>query len=90
MEGCLPEADFLRIIGAEAFNYSLWEATPKQILINAHLNFQAALATDDLERTILEVEDLIKQAEPMADKIFLETARAQTGGSSSPLPATAG
>ena len=63
---------------------------PKQILINAHLNFRDALATDDIERTILEVEDLIKQAEPMADKIFLETARAPTGSSSSPLPAPAG
>lgn len=48
---------------------------PKQILINAHVNFRDDLATDDIERTIGEIEDSIKRAEPMVDMIFLETAR---------------
>ncbi len=48
---------------------------PKQILINAHINFRDDLGTNKIEQTILEIEDLIKQAEPKADMIFLETAR---------------
>ena len=48
---------------------------PKQILINAHINLRNNLKTDEIERTIEEIEDLIKQAEPKVDKIFLETAR---------------
>jgi cation diffusion facilitator family transporter len=49
---------------------------PKEILINAHINLRNNLKTDQIERTIEEIEDLIKQAEPKVDKIFLETARA--------------
>ncbi|MBV9211120.1 MAG: cation transporter [Acidobacteria bacterium] len=49
---------------------------PKQILINAHINLRNNLKTDEIEGTIEEIEDLIKQAEPKVDKIFLETARA--------------
>lgn len=48
---------------------------PKEILINAHINLRNNLKTDEIERTIEEIEDLIKQAEPKVDKIFLETAR---------------
>jgi divalent metal cation (Fe/Co/Zn/Cd) transporter len=48
---------------------------PKQILINAHINLRNNLKTDEIERTIEEIEDLIKHAEPKVDKIFLETAR---------------
>ncbi|MDT5158112.1 MAG: hypothetical protein QOH51_2469 [Acidobacteriota bacterium] len=48
---------------------------PKQILINAHVNFRDELETDDIERTINEIEQNIKRVEPMADMIFLETAR---------------
>src|ERR1051325_6643152 len=35
---------------------------PKQILINAHVNFRDELETDDIEQTINEVEQKIKQA----------------------------
>ncbi len=48
---------------------------PKQILINAHINLRDELATDDIEQTIGEIEELIKRAEPKVDMIFLETAR---------------
>jgi cation diffusion facilitator family transporter len=51
---------------------------PKQILINAHINLRDDLATDDIERTIEEIEELIKRAEPKVDMIFLETAREST------------
>jgi cation diffusion facilitator family transporter len=51
---------------------------PKQILINAHINFRDQLATDDIEQTIEEIEELIKRAEPKVDQIFLETAREST------------
>ncbi len=57
---------------------------PKQILINAHINVRADLATDDIERTIEEVEELIKRAEPKVDKIFLETARGSKEKDASP------
>lgn len=59
---------------------------PKQILINAHVNFRDDLATDDIERTIHEVEDRIKKAEPMVDMIFLETARQNEPGPDAPIP----
>jgi cation diffusion facilitator family transporter len=48
---------------------------PKQILINAHINLRDDLVTDDIERTNEEIEELIKQAEPKVEMIFLETAR---------------
>jgi cation diffusion facilitator family transporter len=53
---------------------------PKQILINAHINLRNELATDDIEQTIEEIEELIKRAEPKVDMIFLETARESNGG----------
>lgn len=59
---------------------------PKQILINAHVNFRDELKTDDIERTINEVEDNIKRAEPMVDMIFLETARKSEPGPDAPIP----
>jgi len=59
---------------------------PKQILVNAHVNFRNELATDDIERTINEVEELIKQAEPKVDMIFLETARESDPGADEPIP----
>ena len=48
---------------------------PKQILINSHVKLRQNLTTSDIERTILEVEDRIKQAEPKVEMIFLEAAR---------------
>ncbi|MGI9107517.1 MAG: cation diffusion facilitator family transporter [Pyrinomonadaceae bacterium] len=59
---------------------------PKQILINAHVNFRDELGTNDIEQAIHEVEDLIKKAEPKVDMIFLETARESKTGQTTPIP----
>ena len=59
---------------------------PKQILINAHINLRDELATDDIDQTIEEIEDLIKRAEPKVDMIFLETARESTSAQKEPVP----
>jgi len=59
---------------------------PKQILINAHVNFSDDLGTDDIEQVVNEVEDLIKKAEPKVDMIFLETARQSSAQQSEPMP----
>jgi cation diffusion facilitator family transporter len=48
---------------------------PKQILLNAHINVRDDLKTGDIVKTVEEVEDLIKGAEPKVEMIFLETAR---------------
>ncbi len=50
---------------------------PKQILINAHVKMRQGLLTDEVVRTVEEVEDRIKQAEPKVEMIFLEAARDQ-------------
>ena len=50
---------------------------PKQILINAHVKMRQGLLTDEVERTVEEVEVRIKQAEPKVEMIFLEAARDQ-------------
>lgn len=59
---------------------------PKQILINAHVNFRNELGTDEIEQAVHEVEGLIKKAEPKVDMIFLETARERTADKSEPIP----
>ena len=59
---------------------------PKQILLNAHINLRDELATDDIEHTIGEIEDLIKRAEPKVDMIFLETARESQSHRHTPNP----
>jgi cation diffusion facilitator family transporter len=48
---------------------------PKQILINAHINLRDDLLTGDIVKTVEEIEELIKRAEPKVEMIFLETAR---------------
>ena len=48
---------------------------PKQILINAHINVRDDLVTGEIVQTVEEIEELIKQAEPKVEMIFLETAR---------------
>jgi cation diffusion facilitator family transporter len=48
---------------------------PKQILINAHINVRDELVTSDIVKTVEEVEELIKRAEPKVEMIFLEAAR---------------
>ena len=52
---------------------------PKQILINAHVHLRDDLVTGDIIQTVEEVEDLIRQAEPKVEMIFLETAREGPG-----------
>ena len=59
---------------------------PKQILINAHINLRNRLTTDDIERTIGEVEDLIKRAEPKVCNIFLEAAPENERRQKEPIP----
>jgi cation diffusion facilitator family transporter len=51
---------------------------PKQILINSHVNLKDNLVTDQIVRTIEEIEARIKQAEPKVEMIFLEAAPAGT------------
>jgi cation diffusion facilitator family transporter len=48
---------------------------PKQILINAHVKLRDDLRTNDIETSILEIEERIKRAEPKVEMIFLEAAR---------------
>jgi hypothetical protein len=48
---------------------------PKQILINAHVKLREGLVTGDIEKSILEIEDRIKLAEPKVEMMFLEVAR---------------
>ena len=59
---------------------------PKQILINAHVNFRNELARTT-SSSVNEVEELIKRAEPKVDKIFLETARESEPGTERADPA---
>ena len=59
---------------------------PKQILINSHIKLRQGLMTSDIENTILEVEDRIKQAEPKVEMIFLEAASDEKPISSQALP----
>src|SRR5918911_1402591 len=59
---------------------------PKQILINAHVNFRDELKTDEIEKSIRQIERNIKRAEPMVDMIFLETARQSEPGPDKPIP----
>lgn len=48
---------------------------PKQILINAHLKLRDHLQTGDIEKSILEIEERVKRAEPKVEMMFLEVAR---------------
>jgi len=50
---------------------------PKQILINAHVQLRPNLITGEIEKSIAEIEDRIKRAEPKVEMIFLETARGE-------------
>jgi cation diffusion facilitator family transporter len=58
---------------------------PKQILINAHVKMRQGLLTDEVVRTVEEVEDRIKKAEPKVEMIFLEAARDQLPATREPL-----
>ncbi len=59
---------------------------PKQILVNAHVNLNADLAGNDVVRTVAEIEERIKQAEPKVDMIFLEAASLTDTDVKDPLP----
>jgi cation diffusion facilitator family transporter len=48
---------------------------PKQILINAHVRLRPELRTDEIVKSIEEIEERIKSAEPKVEMIFLEVAR---------------
>ena len=48
---------------------------PKQILINAHVKLRENLVTNDILKSIEEIEEQIKRAEPKVEMIFLEAAR---------------
>ncbi|HYK21572.1 MAG TPA: cation diffusion facilitator family transporter [Pyrinomonadaceae bacterium] len=48
---------------------------PKKILINAHVKLRPNLSTGDIEKSIEEIEERIKRAEPKVEMIFLEAAR---------------
>jgi cation diffusion facilitator family transporter len=50
---------------------------PKQILINAHVKLRESLVTDEIVKSIAEIEERIKIAEPKVQMIFLETARGE-------------
>jgi cation diffusion facilitator family transporter len=60
---------------AELVELLTMHLAPREILVNAHINLRDDLTTDNIEQTILEIEDRIKRAEPKVDQIFLETAR---------------
>ncbi|HXQ74233.1 MAG TPA: cation diffusion facilitator family transporter, partial [Pyrinomonadaceae bacterium] len=51
---------------------------PKQILINAHVQLRPDLVTGDIEKSISEIEERIKSAEPKVEMMFLEAARGDT------------
>lgn len=59
---------------AEVVELLTMHLAPKQILVNAHINLRDNLTTDDIEKTIGEIESAIHEAEPKVDEIFLETA----------------
>ncbi len=48
---------------------------PKEILVNAHVKLRDGLTTEEIERTIEELEGLIQRTEPKVTMIFIETAR---------------
>jgi cation diffusion facilitator family transporter len=48
---------------------------PKQILINAHVKLRQGLVTGDVVKSIEEIEERIKRADPKVEMIFLEVAR---------------
>lgn len=48
---------------------------PKQILINAHVKLKDNLVTGEILKSIEEIEERIRRAEPKVEMIFLETAR---------------
>ena len=50
---------------------------PKQILINGHVKLKDNLVTGDILKSIEEIEERIKRAEPKVEMIFVECARGE-------------
>jgi divalent metal cation (Fe/Co/Zn/Cd) transporter len=63
---------------------------PKEILINAHVKLRDRLTTEEIEKSIEEIEALIQRAEPKVQKIFIETARETEGKDRKQVPAHVG
>ena len=63
---------------------------PKQILINAHLQFKDGLVSDEIVKTIAEIEQQIRKAEPKVEMIFLEAAKDNHAATPQALPGQAG
>lgn len=59
---------------------------PKQILVNAHVDLRDDLTTDEIVRTVGEIEASIKSAEPKVHNIFLEAANEATSMKPVPIP----
>jgi len=59
---------------------------PKQILINANLQLRPDLRTGDIEKSVQEIEDRIKSAEPKVEMVFLEVARTDGADSQAAIP----
>jgi len=59
---------------------------PKQILINAHVQLLPDLRTGDIEKSVREIEDRIKSAEPKVEMMFLEVARPENADSHAAVP----
>jgi cation diffusion facilitator family transporter len=59
----------------EVFELLTMHLAPKQILVNAHVKLKEGLSTDEIVKSIQEIENTIREAEPMVDRIFLEAAR---------------
>lgn len=59
---------------------------PKQILINAHVKLRSGLRTDEIENSILEIEERIKRAEPKVEMMFIEVARGKQTDKRTPVP----
>ncbi len=59
---------------------------PKQILINANLQLRPHLRTGDIEKSVREIEDRIKSAEPKVEMIFLEVARSDGADGQAAIP----
>ena len=59
---------------------------PKQILINAHVKLKDNLVTGDILKSIEEIEERIKHAEPKVEMIFVEAARGEHADKHAAIP----
>lgn len=59
---------------------------PKQILINAHVKLKDNLATAEILKSIEEIEERIKRAEPKVEMIFLEAVHGEQADKHAAVP----